>query len=149
MEIHIVKDGDTVESISLFYNVPASEIVKANNLKEPYTLSVGQALNIPTTMGNIYDYYVIEKNDTLYQIASENNMNASLLAAINGLDLDEYIYPGQTLLIPKKGIIPYITKTGDTIQSVANYLNTIPQGLLFNNNNIYLLPDQLIVYRTN
>ena len=70
-----------------------------------------------------------------------------MLAAINGLNIDEYIYPGQTLLIPKKGITVYITSVGDTIQSVSKKLNTTAQGLVYNNNNIYLLPDQLIVYR--
>lgn len=147
MEIYIVKENDTLENIANLYNVPAAEIIKANNLVYPYTLKVGQALNIPTSMSNIFDYYVIEKNDTLYSIANRNKIDVNVLAAINGLDLNDYIYPGQTLLIPKEGITTYITKMGDTIQSVARALNTIPQGLVFNNNSIYLLPDQLIVYR--
>lgn len=147
MEVYIVKNGDTLENVANLYNVPASEIIKANNLLYPYTLVVGQPLNIPTGITNIFDYYVIEKNDTLYSIANKSNTSVDILAAINGIDINDYIYPGQTLLIPKEGIITYITKMGDTIQSVAKQLNTIPQGLIFNNNNIYLLPEQLIVYR--
>ena len=98
-------------------------------------------------MTNIFDYYLIQKNDTLYSIANKSNTSVDILAAINGLSVNDYIYPNQTLLIPKKGITTYITKMGDTIQSVAKMLNTIPQGLVFNNNNIYLLPEQLIVFR--
>ncbi len=147
MEVYIVKNGDTLENIANIYNVSASEIIKANNLMYPYTLVVGQALNIPTSMTNVFDYYVIQKNDTIYSIANKNNTNVETLAAINGLDINDYIYPGQTILIPKEGIITYITKMGDTIQSVAKMLNTVPQGLIFNNNNIYLLPEQLIVNR--
>ena len=30
---------------------------------------------------------------------------------------------------------------------VAKYFNTYPQDILFSNNNIYLLPEQLIIYR--
>lgn len=147
MEIYIVKENDTLESIASLYNVPASEIIRANNLPFPYTLVVGQALNVPTSMMNIFDYYVVEKNDTLYNIATKNNTNVDLLASINGLDLNEYIYPGQTILIPKQGIDTYITKMGDTIQSVSKMFNTVPQSLVYNNSNIYLLPEQLIVYR--
>lgn len=147
MEIYIVKANDTLENIANSYGVPASEIIKANNLIYPYTLKVGQPLNIPTGMTNIFDYYLIQKNDTLYSIANKSNTSADILAAINGLSVSDYIYPNQTLLIPKEGITTYITKMGDTIQSVAKMLNTIPQGLVFNNNNIYLLPEQLIVFR--
>lgn len=147
MEIYIVKSGDTLESVANSFNIPASEIVKANSLVFPYNLQANQSLNIPTGITNIFDYYPIEKNDTLYSIASKNNISVNTLAEINGLDLNEYIYPGQTLLIPKKGIKTYITNMGDTIQSVAKMFNTIPQTLIFNNSNMYLLPDQLIVYR--
>lgn len=147
MEIYVVKQNDTLESIANSYNVPASEIIKANNLPFPYTIIVGQTLNIPINMTNIFDYYVVKKNDTLYKIAKDNNIDVSLLASINGIDLNDYIYQGQTLLIPKKGIETYITKIGDTIQNVAQSFNTTPQALIYNNNNIYLLPEQLIVYR--
>ena len=66
---------------------------------------------------------------------------------INGLDPSEYIYPGQTILVPKQGVSVYITTMGDTIQNIARYFNTTVANLSYNNNNIYLLPDQLIVYR--
>lgn len=147
MEIYIVKEGDTLEKIANLYNVSASDIIKANSLTIPFTLTSGQALSIPLGIGNIFDYYNVAKGDTLYSIAAANNTTVNMLAAINGLNIDEYIYPGQTLLIPKKGITVYITSVGDTIQSVSKKLNTTAQGLVYNNNNIYLLPDQLIVYR--
>lgn len=147
MEIYIVKENDTLESIANYFNIPASEIIKANSLVSPYTLKVNQTLNIPTTVAAIFDYYTIKEGDTLYKIATENNINVNTLAQINGIDTNEYIYPGQTLLIPKQGIITYITGMGDTISSVSRFFNTTPQELIYNNNNIYLLPDQLIVFR--
>ena len=48
-----------------------------------------------------YDYYTIKRGDNLYQIAKSYNVNASLLAALNGLDLNEYIYPNQVIMVPK------------------------------------------------
>jgi len=44
---HTVASGDTVSSISVTYDVSITEIATANNLKEPYTLFVGQRLCIP------------------------------------------------------------------------------------------------------
>ncbi len=147
MEIYIVKQGDTLENIASLYNVSVNDIIKANNLTMPFNLEVGQALNIPLGVTNIFDYYTIMKGDTLYSIAKKNNVTVNVLSSINGLNPDEYIYPGQTILIPKKGISVYITSMGDTLQNIARYFNTTPQGIVYNNNNIYLLPDQLIVYR--
>lgn len=147
MEIYIVKQGDTLENIASLYNVSVNDIIKANNLTMPFNLEVGQVLNIPLGVTNIFDYYTIMKGDTLYSIAKKNNVTVNVLSSINGLNPDEYIYPGQTILIPKKGISVYITSMGDTLQNIARYFNTTPQGIVYNNNNIYLLPDQLIVYR--
>ena len=57
MEIYIVRQGDTLESIASFYNIPTSEIIRANNLQYPYTLTTDMALNIPVSIINIFDYY--------------------------------------------------------------------------------------------
>jgi murein DD-endopeptidase MepM/ murein hydrolase activator NlpD len=46
---YIVKSGDTLSSIALTYKVTTAELAAANNLKEPYTLYIGQALCIPGT----------------------------------------------------------------------------------------------------
>ena len=104
MEIYIVKQGDTLENIASLYNVSVNDIIKANNLKMPFNLEVGTALNIPLGVTNIFDYYTILKGDTLYSVAKKNNVTVNILSAINGLDPSEYIYPGQTILVPKQGV---------------------------------------------
>ncbi len=147
MEIYIVRQGDTLESIASFYNIPASEIIRANNLQYPYTLTNDMALNIPVSITNIFDYYNIKQGDTLYSIAEKNNISVNNLSSINGLDVNEYIYPGQTILIPKPNVVTYITSMGDTLTKVAEFFNTTKQDIINNNSNIYLLPEQLIVLR--
>lgn len=147
MEIYIVRQGDTLESIASFYNIPASEIIRANNLQYPYTLTTDMALNIPVSIINIFDYYNIKQGDTLYSIAEKNNISVNNLSSINGLDVNEYIYPGQTILIPKPNVVTYITSMGDTLTKVAEFFNTTKQDIINNNSNIYLLPEQLIVLR--
>ena len=44
---HTVKSGETVSSIAATYGVTWLELAQANNLKDPYTIFVGQVLCIP------------------------------------------------------------------------------------------------------
>ena len=94
-----------------------------------------------------YTFYEIQKGDTLYKISSMFNMNPKLVAELNGLKLDEYIYPGQTLLIPKKEVSYYITKDGDTLYTVANIFDVKESDIVSQNKTIYLLPEQMIYYK--
>ena len=77
-----------------------------------------------------YDSYEIKKGDTLYQISKDYNVNTKLLAELNGLNIDDYIYPGQTILVPKKNVSYYITKEGDTIKSVSKVFQVTEEELL-------------------
>ena len=94
-----------------------------------------------------YTIYEIKKGDTLYKISKEFNVNTKLLSELNGLNIDEYIYPGQTLLIPKKDVSYYITKDGDTLYNVSKIFNTSEQDLVNQNRTIYLLAGQMIYYK--
>ena len=48
MDIYIVKQGDTVDLIASYYNIPVSTIIYDNQLVYPYALAIGQALLINT-----------------------------------------------------------------------------------------------------
>lgn len=61
--------------------------------------------------------------------------------------MDDYIYPGQTIIIPKKGVQYYITKDEDTLKSASNVFGTSEDNLLKQNKGIYLLPGQMIFYK--
>lgn len=49
MEIHVVKQGDTVDTIAAFYGVSPASVIYDNQLVYPYALAVGQALLISTS----------------------------------------------------------------------------------------------------
>lgn len=147
MENYIVKKGDTLEGIASFYSIPAFEIIKANSLEAPYMLLEGTSLTIPTGKFNIFDYYTVMNGDTLYSIANRYKTTPNLIASINGIDVNEYIYPNQTLLVPKGDVGIYITKQGDTLEGVAKMFDTSITDIIYSNNGIYLLPEQLLVYR--
>ena len=110
-----------------------------------YELLNEKSITIPDETQDYYDYYVIEKGDSLYKIARKYNINPSLLAALNGLNMDDYIYPNQELLLPKSNYSYYITADGDTIDEVIKVFNSNMNKFLNENEIIYLMPGQLLV----
>ena len=94
-----------------------------------------------------YFIYEIKKGDSLYKISKEFNVNTKLLSELNGLNLDDYIYPGQMILVPKKDVSYYITKDGDTLKLVSNIFGVKEEDIVKDNETIYLLPEQKIYYK--
>lgn len=100
---------------------------------------------IPDNSKKYFEYYTVRKGDSIYEIARRYNINPDLLASLNGLNNSDYIYPNQTIMIPKSNYSYYITKAGDTIDSVINMLEVDRNKFFKDNNVIYLLEGQLLV----
>ena len=66
---------------------------------------------------------------------------------INGMN-NSFIRPGQIIKVPKRDVSLFLTREGDTIQSIANEKGIKIEDLLNYNDNIYLLPNQIIIYRS-
>lgn len=147
---YIVQIGDTLQSIARKFQIAVEELIKENNLENKFFLEPGLELIIPEvdlSNNNSFEYYTVKKGDNLYQISKKNNISVDLLSSINGLELNEYIYPEQKILVPKRDVMIYITKDNDTLNSVANNLGIPKENILIYNENLYLLPEQLIAYR--
>ena len=67
---------------------------------------------------------------------------------MNGLNYSDYIYPNQLIMIPKANYSYYITKEGDTLDSVSKVLGVSREKLLGENDIIYLLEGQMLVKET-
>lgn len=146
-EIYVVQEGDTIISVAQLYGIKVIDLIKANNLEDVYYLTPGEELIIPTESPLGFTYYVVQKGDTLYNIAKEHNISVNDLVEINGIENANYIYPGEKILVPKEGVYAYITKENDTIVNVANSLGVPLEDILSFNKRIFLLPDQLIAYK--
>ncbi len=146
MERYIVQQGDDIVSIAQKYGVSIVDLINTNNLENTYFLTPGTEIIIPISK-TLLDTYTIKKGDTLYAIAKSYNIEPITLALINGISLSEYIYENQKLLVPKKGINTYITRPNDTLRTVSKDLGISINELLTYNDNIYLLPEQLILYK--
>lgn len=143
-----IKSGDSLSSIAKKFNTTESMIKDINNIAYPDMLRAGMDIIVPKGKENYFGYYKIEKGDSLYKIGMQYNINPELLAALNGLNMDDFIYPGQEILIPKSGYSYYITKEGDTLDVVADRFKTDRNTLLRYNDVIYMLPGQLLVNKT-
>ena len=102
----------------------------------------------PQNASNYFEYYVIKKGDTLYNIARKYNINPELLTSLNGLNDSDYIYPNEVLLIPKSNYSYYITNAGDTLDGVIRILGGNKDKFLNENESIYLQEGQLLVSKT-
>ena len=144
-DTYVVINSDTIDSIANKFNTSPEIIYQLNGRN--LNIVPGSTLVVPKNNDSLFDYYMVNKGDTLYKIAQVNNIDPDLLAELNGINKSDYIYPNQTLLIPKPGTILYITAVGDTLSGIVNGLNVDTDKLLSQNNNIYLQPEQLIVYK--
>lgn len=146
-ESYLIKDGDTLDSIAKRCNISKEYLIDINNIYSINDIKEGRELIVPKTEDVYFNKYTIEKGDTLYAIGRKYNINPDLLAAINGLNKEEYIYPNQEIMVPKNGYSYYITASGDTLGMVKDIFDTTYEKLLSENKTIYLLPEQLIVFK--
>ena len=142
---YLIGYGDTLSKIAKKFNTKEDFIMELNNIPFPDMIRAGKEIIVPINKEKYFDYYTIEKGDSLYGIARRYNINPDLLAILNGLDSDDYIYPNQEILIPKSNYSYYVTKEGDTLDLVSNRFKTSISDLIDNNESIYLLEGQLIV----
>jgi len=138
-----IKVGDTIDSIASRYGT-TSEVIRRLNPNSGF--GVGTTVIVPR-INEYFEIYNIEKGDTLYDIARRYNTDYNLLALLNGLNVSDYIYLNTMIMVPKRDVKYYITKDGDTLNSVNRMLGSDVNKLLNENNNIYLREGQLIVYK--
>lgn len=139
--IYTVTLNDTLESISNQIGIKEDELRKINGFSNIHKIKEGDQIIIPNN-GN-FNAYIIQKGDNIYEIARKYNVEPKQLILLNGLNENDYIYPGESILVPNN-IKFYITEEGDNLNKVFKTFNIQNP---FENQNIYLLPNQLIVYK--
>ena len=142
-DIYMIKAGDSISSLA---NKFSTTVEVLRELNPNSSFGVGSNIVVPTTR-EYFDVYVIEKGDNLYDIARRYNTDYNLLALLNGLNVNDYIYPGNSILVPKRDVKYYFTKKNDSLNSVSRILDADVIKLLRENNNLYLEEGQLIVYK--
>lgn len=88
--------------------------------------------NPNNTINTESKYYIVEKGDTLWEIAQKFGTTAQEIAEINNIENPNLIYPGQNLRILTNTSIPetetrgtgsiiYIVQRGNTLSQIANH----------------------------
>lgn len=124
---YTVKKGDSLYQIAIKYNTTVDELKKINNLKSNI-LSIGQKITLPTKISsetNQYNYYTVQKGDSLYQIALKYNITTNELKKINNLS-SNLLSIGQKLKVPKikESYMTYTVQKGDSLYQIAKKYNT-------------------------
>lgn len=137
--------NEELRDVAEKYNTTVKILQDLNNIYYLDSIREGMEIVVPVESKDYFNYYVVEKGDNLYAIARKYNINPELLASMNGLNNDDYIYPNQQILIPKNGYSYYITAEGDTLDEVMRVFNSNRDKFLDENKTIYLMAGQLLV----
>lgn len=110
--VHVVVRGDTLGAIAKKYGTTVADLVKLNGLANPNVLLVGQKLKVPCKGASPVGvtppppppageciWVVVQRGDTLYQLAAKYNSTVALIVEKNNLKNANLIYVGQKLCI--------------------------------------------------
>ena len=142
---YVVKENDTLGKIADYYGISVSSLMEANDLSDTI-LNPGMVLKIP--LESSLTYYKVKDGDDLYTIASKYDIPVEFLSKINGLKVGEYIYPNQELIVPNNGNKIYLTSKGDSLDGISKKLNVSIDDIVNANKGIYVLENQLIIYKS-
>lgn len=96
MIIHVVKQGETIDSIAASYGISAERLMLENGFTGDTKLAIGETLVI------LYPRieYRVQEGDTLESIAGRHNTSIMELLRNNPYIADRpYIYPGEVIVI--------------------------------------------------
>src|SRR4030088_550965 len=135
----IVGTSDTLETLSRRYNVSSAAILQANGYKGPRALSPGQQLIIPRQTAEVAapaapapavtapasaapSVHVVNRGDTLLNIARRNHVTVAELAKANSLDPSAKLKLGMKLTVPgvnTAAVAPAVPPAGDASSPAA------------------------------
>jgi LysM repeat protein len=100
---HVVRSGDTLESIARGYRVSAEHLARANRLDEADRPAPGRRLLIPDGARIVH---TVHRGETLDDIAHTYRVRVSTITHANRLGLFPQIAPGDRLILPREAVLP-------------------------------------------
>lgn len=144
-QIYQVMPNETLNDVANKIGITVKELMQINGVSENENIG-GRYLIVPTSVDNLYDTYVVKNGDSIYAIAKKYGVDYQTMLGLNGLKEGEYIYPGEQLIVPKTNENVYVVKEGDTLDFVLRNTGKSVNEIISMNENILLLPDQVIKY---
>ncbi|MEO2069218.1 MAG: LysM peptidoglycan-binding domain-containing protein [Desulfurobacteriaceae bacterium] len=100
--IYKVRKGDNLSKIAKRFGVSVRDLIRANDLKKPYIIRVGQRLKIPTKERKAFVLYEVKKGDSILKIAKRFGVSVDEIIKVNNLKKPYIIRVGQKLKVPVK-----------------------------------------------
>ena len=94
-----IQSGDNLWNLAKQYNMSRSELIKINNLKEPYIIKSGQKLYI--TKNHVPKYIKVQAGDNLWNLAKKYKIKRKSIIELNNLKKPYVIHPGWKLYLKK------------------------------------------------
>lgn len=112
---YVVREGDTVSSVSKMFNVSVNTLLWANDLTSKSVLRTGQSLVILPVTGISH---TVKKGDTLQAIAKRYKADIDDILNYNDITLGSALSVGQAIIIPDAELsspVPARTPTKRTV----------------------------------
>ena len=120
---YVVRTGDTLNNIAKRWELPVKSLIAANNLTQPYRITIGQQLSIPPGVNK----YRVKSGDSVYRISQMYGVPVSLIVETNRLRPPYALQVGQLLEIPP-GVAYYVVQPRDTLVQIAKRFNVTTGG---------------------
>lgn len=161
---YVVRRGDTLSAIARRFGTSVSDIVAANELKDPDEIYPGEVIKLPCSSysgaGNpsraLDGTFKVGEGDTLLSVANRFKTTPRRMALLNGIKEGEIIHPGQILKVYGSPVSEsadrfngaYIVRRGDTLFSIARRFKTTVDKLVTDNGiqNRNLIYDGQVLY---
>ncbi|QEN03231.1 LysM peptidoglycan-binding domain-containing protein [Thiospirochaeta perfilievii] len=106
LQVHTVRSGDTISSISIYYNIKLNSLYKENNLNSYSILHIGQKIKLPgyelEEQKKSLDsdkYYTVKSGDSIWLIAQKTKIPYKKLLEINKLNSKSKLSIGDRILL--------------------------------------------------
>lgn len=96
-EVYLVQPGDTVARIASVYGVSVDTILWENNLAGSGVIRPNQELKILPVSGVSH---TVSQGDSISSIAKKYGVSNEEILEYNQIELEDYIFPGDVLIIP-------------------------------------------------
>lgn len=161
---YVIQKGDSLYAIAKKFGTTVDKIKEDNNLTSN-NLTIGETLLIEDNLGvsaveecfgenfslpNNYVTYIVQKGDSLYNIAKRFNTTVKDIQELNNLN-NINLYIGQELKIPSSstnGSTTYTVQKGESLYSIAKKFNTTVDEIKRKNNltsNLLSIGQELII----